>query len=284
MRELPLFHVLADGLALSPRSRLAIRAQPSLSIIANNPDHWVWTIAYHSGRDCRDISSEFLQANMVRCLLAGILEQDHVVAFHNLFWNEDEEYCMDMLTCLDAYADLPSASISTLMSECMVVVSKLASEAFVAQRSLWQDAMAKPSPPDRETRLSFCLIWTLNARLVFYCNRMAGQTMREYSIELERLREQCGIPSDWSFRNEFKKLQSELSAEHESLQRDFESLHPDVQLKWDGEPIDVCEVSTPALVDDMADSDCIICSDNPTPLAVVTKPCGHLYCQDCLAT
>lgn len=155
---------------------------------------------------------------MVRCLMAGILEGDYVVAFHNLFGDEDDEYCIDVLTFLDPYAALPSVSTSSRLSECMFMISKLASEAFVAQRSLWQDAMAKPSPPSCETRLSFCLTWTLNARLVFYCNRMAGQTMKEYSIELERLRDQSGIPSDWSFRSEFKKLQTEFSAAYESLQ------------------------------------------------------------------
>ncbi|EAT81687.1 hypothetical protein SNOG_11188 [Parastagonospora nodorum SN15] len=112
---------------------------------------------------------------------------------------------------------------------------------------------------------------------LFYCNRMGGQSMKDYNIELERLRERSGIPSDWEVQSEVRKLRIEFSAEHELLQRDF-------QLKWNGKPINVCEVSARASADDMAENDCIICSDSPTNPAVVTKPCGHLYCQDCLET
>jgi hypothetical protein len=280
MREVPRFHALTDGLAISPRSRLAIRAQPSYNVITNDPGLWVSVVFNNLDLGYRDISSEFLRVNMMRCVMAGLLKEEPVEAFLRSYGEHDEdaEYVIDVLTFLDAFAALPdSATTSTRMNKWVVVISKLASEVFVAQRSLWQDALAKPSTPSRETRLLFCLAWTLNARLVFYCNRMGGQSMKDYNIELERLRERSGIPSDWEVQSEVRKLRIEFSAEHELWQQD-------VQLKWNDKPIDVCEVSADASADDMADNDCVICSDSTTPPAVVTKPCGHLYCQGCLET
>jgi hypothetical protein len=126
------------GLEMSPRSRLAYRPQPPLTVITENQRGWLLATSYIA-KVGAIMSTSPLLINVASCVDAGLLElkseQDSQVLYHKQ--DQDNGHSITALISLNSVATLPFLATSPRMIEWASMVSRLTQEFYRVQGSLW---------------------------------------------------------------------------------------------------------------------------------------------------
>ncbi|KAF2245800.1 hypothetical protein BU26DRAFT_567319 [Trematosphaeria pertusa] len=175
------------------------------------------------------------------------------------------------LTHLDVVASLPN---SVLPDDVQKSVSVLDMVSFYRYRA---NHFA-----ERETtiplRLRNCCRFAFVQRLAFYQCRRRGLSFQHTTEKIEAARAQFDAPAGWNVKEVLTTILADIQIELNAVVARFNEA---VQLESVGGHIPVTTVTT-ALPATYPSTDCIVCRFPLSAPAVLTIPCKHAYCSECL--
>ena len=180
------------------------------------------------------------------------------------------------LTRLDAAACSNPLDWPHCVQDAVALIDRLIHGLEDAQDSLWiQNASV-----DFRFRVLNCCTYSFVQRLMFYKARYQGNKSRsQIDEDFEQARYNLHNPPEFDFNKETAELHELVRNELPQVQEAFDE---NVQLERVGQPIPVGSVSTP--IADPEGVRCIVCYWQLTPPGVLTNPCQHAFCRDCLET
>lgn len=179
-----------------------------------------------------------------------------------------------MPTMLDTIAVLPESSWSKAVSNfydfiMMLLTYFKAHRDTIWRRELGEDLLAN--------RLALCNAYALIQRVTFYQARIHSQSLEVYTAEFGQMRKEIGIPVDFDMAKELHDIKISCYQRRHEIQESFSEA---LQLEWVGPLIPVTKVST--MIKNPDGAECIICGSDLGWHGILTIPCRHTYCTDCL--
>lgn len=177
------------------------------------------------------------------------------------------------LTYIDAYATVPASERTMEMKVRVHLIRQLLDFFIDKQNRVWKQGAT--TLPDR---LFNCILITILKRLMFYGSRTRAHDFNTMQEHITTLPEKFSIPLTWDLYTEMDRLAEDMRLEAYRTEAQFKSA---VELEWADPPIPISEFTDP--LEDSAEV-CAICTDMVACPGVLTRPCKHVYCQDCLET
>jgi DNA-directed RNA polymerase subunit RPC12/RpoP len=179
-----------------------------------------------------------------------------------------------MPTMLGTIAVLPKSSWSEAISNFHGLFMTLLASFDFNKDTMWPHEVGEDL---LASRLSLCNIYVFIQRVTFYQARIHSQSLEDYMAKFGQIRKDIGIPVDFDIAKELHDIKICYRRRLHEIQESFSEA---LELEWVGPVIPITRISTK-----MENSDgveCIICGSDLSSHGILTVPCRHTYCTECL--